>query len=139
MHTFPSFGENFFWDTTKETNFPFYNVGVMEKNEDQFFIEMALAGYYADDIKVTLDRGILTIEGDTPEDNRGVSYVTKGIKTAKFRRRFRLADHVYVDSVQFVDGILFIKLERKVPEEEKPKVFEITHRGNPLGIGKSES
>ena len=135
MTLFDSFNENFFWDVARETNFPFYNVGVMEDNEDRFFVQLALAGYDPSKIKVTLDKGILTIEGDKPELPDNVRYVSMGIKQSAFRRRFRLADHVHVEDVAYHDGMLVVMLERRVPDEEKPKVFEVSHKSGSKLLG----
>ena len=42
-----------------------------------------------------------------------------------FKRSFALAEDVVVDKVDLADGILSIDLERIIPEDKRPKVFEI--------------
>ena len=49
-----------------------------------------------------------------------------GIAKRKFQRMFPLAEFVEVKSVVMDNGILKISVDKVLPEELKPKVFEIT-------------
>lgn len=106
-------------------NYPPYNV--VKHTEDKFVIELAVAGFREGDITVTVEKNLLTIEGDRfeTETDTTVEYLHRGISSRGFTRTFTLADHVEVVSASSTDGILSITLERKVPEELQPKKIAI--------------
>ncbi len=49
----------------------------------------------------------------------------RGIANRSFKRTFKLAEYVEVKGAGIKNGILEIHLERKLPEELKPKNIEI--------------
>ena len=104
------------------SNFPPYNV--IKEDDDTFIIEFAVAGFSKNDITVKQEKNALIIEGSIEEDEE-VNYVHKGIATRSFTRAFALADHVEVISAEFENGILSVKVERILPEEEQPKTIKI--------------
>ena len=108
-------------------NYPPYNV--VKHTEDKFVIELAVAGFREGDITVTVEKNLLTIEGDRfeTESDTTVEYLHRGISSRGFTRTFTLADHVEVVSASSTDGILSITLERKVPEELQPKKIAIAY------------
>jgi len=109
-------------------NYPPYNI--VKHSDDKFVIELAVAGFREGDISITVDKNVLTIEGQQFESieelEQQVEYVHRGISSRNFTRTFTLADHVEVIDAKSVNGILSITLERKVPEELKPKKIAIT-------------
>jgi molecular chaperone IbpA len=106
-------------------NYPPYNV--VKHSEDKFVIELAVAGFREGDITVTLEKNLLTIEGNRfeTETEANVEYLHRGISSRSFTRTFTLADHVEVVNASSDSGILSITLERKVPEELQPKKIAI--------------
>ncbi len=111
--------------TNTQAGYPPHNV--VKLNEDQFVISLAVAGFANEDLTVTKDKNILTIEGsqNKPDSDGETVYLYKGIGTRKFRRQFTLAEHVEVESAKLDLGILNVYLVRNVPEEAKPKVITI--------------
>jgi molecular chaperone IbpA len=109
-------------------NYPPYNI--VKHSEDKFVIELAVAGFREGDINITVDKNVLTIEGQQIESldelSQEIEYLHRGISSRNFTRTFTLADHVEVIEAKSVNGILSITLERKVPEELKPKKIAIT-------------
>jgi molecular chaperone IbpA len=104
------------------TNYPPYNL--KQVGEDSYVIEIALAGFNREDITVKQEKNVLTITGESKSDNT-VGYIHKGIGGRNFTRTFSLAEYVEVDYVTMLDGLLVVFLTKRVPEEAKPKVFEI--------------
>lgn len=107
-------------------NYPPYNI--IQIDEDNYRIEVAVAGFKKGDVTVTLDDGQLYIKGECTKvqpDEEGGAYVVQGISSKSFERRFVLADHVEVKDAAIVDGVLQVNLERIVPEALKPKTIEI--------------
>ena len=107
------------------TNYPPYNI--VQINEDEYTISLAVSGFGPDDIEVTKDKNYLVIEGNPVKSADEIVYLHKGISTRSFRREFKLADHVEIDNCNLELGILSIHLKRNVPEEQKPKKIAITY------------
>ena len=106
------------------TNYPPYNV--VKHSEDKFTIELAVAGFKEGDINIEVEKNQLTIHGEQAIDlEKNVEYLYKGISQRAFTRSWTLADHVEVKGAIVTDGILSIELERKIPEEQKPKKIAI--------------
>jgi molecular chaperone IbpA len=105
-----------------DDNYPPYNIE--RSSEDHYRITLALAGFAPDDVSVTAEQNMLTIEGKTQaKDQR--EYLYQGIAARPFRRMFNLADYVQVKAATFKDGLLTIDLAREVPEAMKPRKIAI--------------
>ena len=106
------------------TNYPPYNL-IKESSVD-FRLELALAGYQREDIKVSTEENILTV--DVAEDKKSkdiVEYLHNGIAKRKLKRTWTLSNDVALGGVSFIDGLLTIKLNKIIPEYQKRKVYEI--------------
>jgi len=100
----------------------------VKHSESTYTIELALAGYKADDLHVEVKEGILVITGDngsTVDTEEVREYLHRGISRKKFTRTFRLSEHVVVDGADFVDGLLVIDLRVVIPEEKRPRSIPI--------------
>lgn len=97
---------------------------VVKYTENQFSIELALAGYKSDELTVEVKEGILLVAGEKHADSER-EYLHRGISAKKFSRTFRLSEHVVVSGANFVDGLLVIDLKVEVPEEKRPRKIEI--------------
>ena len=110
------------------TNYPPYNI--VQINEDEYMISLAVAGFGLDNLSVTKDKKFLIIEGKEyqPDSEKIVpNYLHKGISNRDFRREFQLADHVEISRAHLELGILSVYLKREVPEDAKPKTIAITY------------
>jgi len=110
------------------SNYPPYNI--VQINEDEYVISMAVAGFGLDNLSIVKDKKFLIIEGkEYQSDSEKVepNYLHKGISNRDFRREFQLADHVEIGNAHLELGILSIHLKREVPEEAKPKTIAITY------------
>jgi len=110
------------------TNYPPYNI--VQINEDEYVISLAVAGFGLDNLSVTKDKKFLIIEGKeyNPDCEKIVpNYLHKGISNRDFRREFQLADHVEISHAHLELGILSVHLKREVPEDAKPKTIAITY------------
>lgn len=109
-------------EMTDNKVYPPHNV--VKHDEENFSVELALAGYAKEDLIVEVRDGILLVASDTkPESDR--EYLHKGISQKKFRRTFRLSEHVVVDGADFKDGLLVIDLRVQLPEEKRPRTITI--------------
>ena len=112
------------------SNYPPYNI--VQINEDEYMISLAVAGFGLDNLSVTKDKKFLIIEGKHSREtveNEDVTakYLHKGISERSFRREFQLADHVEISNAHLELGILSVHLKREVPEDAKPKTIAITY------------
>jgi molecular chaperone IbpA len=109
---------------TANAGYPPYNI---LKDGDYFTIEIALAGVRLEDLDIELKENILTISHVPSEEepSETLQWIHKGIAQRKFTRHFTLADDVVVKGASMVNGMLYIDLERIVPEEKKPRKIAI--------------
>ena len=106
------------------THTAFPPVNVIKKDDYNFILELAVAGYKQDEIEITAERNSLKVTGKKTEtDDR--NYLVKGIAGRKFARQFVLSDTVVVRDAALADGILSIQLENVVPEEQKLRKIDI--------------
>jgi molecular chaperone IbpA len=111
------------------TNYPPYNI--VQINDDEYMISLAVAGFGFDNLSVTKDKNFLIIEGkeyDSDSEKIVPNYLHKGISNRDFRREFKLADHVEISNAHLELGILNVHLKREVPEEARPKTIAITYK-----------
>jgi molecular chaperone IbpA len=107
---------------TGNDNYPPYNIE--RAGEDSYQVSLALAGFTPDEIGITVEQNVLTVEGRKP-DRGEHHYLYQGISSRPFRRTFNLADYVQVKGAAFVNGMLKIDLVREVPESMKPRQIAI--------------
>lgn len=107
-------------------SYPPFNI--VEEGEGRFSIELAVAGFTDEQIDISVEKRILTIEGKTDEEGDDRTFLHKGIAQRAFRRAFRLGEHVEVRDASMTNGLLAIKLEKVVPEGEQPKRITITRQ-----------
>ncbi|WP_300540946.1 Hsp20 family protein [Maricaulis sp.] len=114
--------------------YPPYNI--QHVDDDEYLIELAVAGFGEDDLSVEVQENVLTVSGrigeKDGEDER--RFVHRGIAERAFERRFHLADHVEVTEAGLRNGLLSIRLVREIPEAAKPKRIEIK-----AGSGKTKA
>jgi molecular chaperone IbpA len=133
MHKFGIGFDNVFDDLMRltnqqsATNYPPYNI--VQVNEHEYTISLAVAGFDSDSLSVTMEKKCLVIEGNHNVDLDAVekNYLHKGISERSFRREFQLADHVEIVNAHLELGILNVYLKREIPEEAKPKSIAITY------------
>jgi len=115
-------------DHTATTNYPPYNI--IKHDENTFEVQVAVAGFSEGEVEIAVKDGNLVITGEKQPEAQlvGTEYLYQGISARRFIRTFSLADYVEVESAIAQDGILTVKLERRVPEAMKPKTIAITYK-----------
>jgi molecular chaperone IbpA len=110
-----------------EDNYPPVNVERIA--EDRYQISLALAGFAPDDIAITAEQNVLTVEGRRAEKGQR-EFLYQGISARPFKRQFNLADYVQVRGAAFDNGLLQIELVREIPEAMKPRRIAISSSSN---------
>jgi molecular chaperone IbpA len=118
-----------------EDNYPPYNIERL--GEDRYQISLAVAGFSPDEISVTAEQNVVTIEGNKT-DKTEREFMYRGISTRAFKRQFNLADYVQVKNAAFDNGLLKIELVREIPEAMKPRRIAI-NGATPDNLRKLES
>lgn len=108
--------------TSEKPKYPFYNI--IQTDETNWVIEMALAGYSKNNITVSLEEGDLIVSGKQIEEE-DKNYIHRGIALRSFKKSFKLNEWHVIRSAKMENGILSIEVELVIPEERKPKVINI--------------
>jgi len=109
-----------------QENYPPFDL--IKLGENDYRIELAVAGFKPDEIDITAQQNVLLVTGrkkEEAEEGKGQNYVYRGIATRSFERRFALADHIQVRGADMKDGLLSIDLVREIPEAMKPRKIDI--------------
>jgi molecular chaperone IbpA len=109
-----------------EESYPPYNIERLA--EDRYQISLAVAGFSPDEVSITAEQNVVTIEGNKAE-KAGREFLYRGISTRHFKRQFNLADYVQVKDATFDNGLLKIELVREIPEAMKPRRIAIPTSG----------
>lgn len=131
------------------SGYPPYNIESI--GEDKYQITLALAGFKREDLDITVKEGLLSIEGKKAEEveesineascgccgcgndpcdcaeieSKDRQFIHRGIANRAFTRQWKLAEYVEVVDATMEDGLLFVLLERQVPEEKQAKTIAI--------------
>lgn len=97
---------------------------VIRIDDDNYEIELAVAGFDESDIEVTYKDNVLSIEGNK-DSREQTEYVHQGISNRKFTKTFNLSEHIEIRGADLVNGILSVRLERVIPEDQKPQIIKI--------------
>ena len=108
--------------------YPPYNIE--KKGEESYRLTLAVAGFSANDIELTVKDNALIIAGRVTEDTEKAEFLHRGIAARAFTRRFVLADHMVVESADIANGLLHVAVRRVVPESAKPRRIAINTPGN---------
>jgi molecular chaperone IbpA len=103
------------------TNYPPYNL--VQANNVESRLELALAGFKKKEVYVYTQDGKLFIEGQKEDKETDTNYLHKGLAQRSFTRAWTLSDDTEVRSVDFEDGLLTVTLGRIVPEHHKRKDY----------------
>ena len=112
---------NRFWDETTTSNYPPYNI--VQVNNVESRLEIALAGFKKDEVKVYTEFGKLYVQGKKEESETVGEFVHKGLAQRNFTRVWTLSDDTEVRDVRFTDGLLVVELGKIVPEHHARKEY----------------
>ena len=112
---------NRFWDESTKENYPPYNLIQLNNHESK--LEIALAGFKKDELKVFTEFGKLHVEGKKETSETDGTFVHKGLAQRSFERVWTVTDDTKVGSVKFEDGLLVVELNKIVPEHHARKEY----------------
>jgi HSP20 family molecular chaperone IbpA len=100
-------------------SYPPYNIELLpagESGTEILRVTLAVAGFGADDLEVSIEGGELVIRGQQ-RDEKARDYLHHGIAARQFKRSFQLASGVEVRKAELTNGLLAVELHR--PRQEK--------------------
>lgn len=116
---------------SKPRSYPPYN---LRKNENNYIIEVAVAGFDKDEITIREDhhegKRILKIESNVKNQwskknsENKEELLHNGIARRKFQLFFHLNENIQIVDVHLENGILTVNL-KDVPDEKSSKVYDI--------------
>lgn len=99
----------------------------ISETKEAVFLRAELPGMKADDVKITLADGTITLRGakKRPEDATQEQFHRMERSHGEFAREFTLPDNLNEDAVEasFADGVLEVRIPKK--EAEKPREREV--------------
>jgi molecular chaperone IbpA len=107
---------------SSHTNYPPYNI--IELDDNEYELEMAVAGFTQDQITVEEENSILRVSGFIEEEDDR-NFVHRGIAGREFRREWRLIEHAHVQDASLANGVLTIRIKRELPEALKPRQIAV--------------
>jgi molecular chaperone IbpA len=108
-------------------SYPPYNIE--KTGEESYRLTLAVAGFSADDIELTVKDNALVVAGRLAEEPSKNEFLHRGIATRAFTRRFVLADHMVVEGADIANGLLHVSIKREVPESAKARRITISSAG----------
>ena len=112
--------------------YPPYNIEQI--GADDLRITLAVAGFAAADLSITVEDNQLVIRGRQSDDKERV-YLHRGIAARQFQRAFVLADGIEVTGAEIANGLLHIDLHRPRPEQPVRQIAIRTAQGAGTGDG----
>ena len=108
---------------SQNSNYPPYNIRRVSENE--YTIELAVAGFAESDIDVELTGETLAIVGAKPE-NANDGLIHHGLACRQFTRKFVIAEDMVVKGAAMENGLLIVALQRIIPEHKQPRKINLT-------------
>ena len=112
---------NRFWESDITSNYPPYNLIQLNNHESK--LEIALAGFKKDELKVFTEFGKLYVKGRKEESKDDGTFVHKGLAQRSFERVWTVSDDTEIGSVKFEDGLLTVELNKIVPDHHARKEY----------------
>ena len=112
---------NRFWESDITSNYPPYNLIQLNNHESK--LEIALAGFKKDELKVFTEFGKLYVKGRKEESEDDGTFIHKGLAQRSFERVWTVTDDTEIGSVEFTDGLLTVELKKIVPEHHARKDY----------------
>jgi molecular chaperone IbpA len=103
------------------SNYPLYNLVQLSNTESR--LELALAGFKKEEIRVFTEYGKLFVEGQKEDKESDSNYIHRGVAQRSFQRAWTIADDTEVKEVTFEDGLLRVELRKIVPDHHARKDY----------------
>ncbi len=124
LDPFGDFDDFFKFDNTRASIAPIMRADVLEK-DDNYVLEVELAGYNKPEIDVKLEKGYLQITAtkEQKEDDSTKAYIRRERFVGAMTRKFYVGEELESSDIKasFDNGILSLQFPKEVAEKESPK------------------
>jgi len=124
---FDSFFHGDISDTTSAFTSTWIPAVDIAERENEFVVRIELPGVTKEDVRITMQEGILTVKGEKKQEkeSKGSDYHRVERSFGSFQRSFTLPTAVRAENIDasFTDGVLNITLPKA--EEAKPKQIDV--------------
>lgn len=98
----------------------------VSEDENGYQMEFLVPGIQKEDVKISVEKGTLTISYEAPSKQEERKMLRHEFKTGSFKRSYYLDEKTNADAIEakYENGILFLSLPKK--EEVKAAAKEIT-------------
>ena len=110
-----------FFNESPQSNYPPYNL--IQVNNHESTLEIALAGFKKDELKVYTEFGKLYVEGKKETSQKNGEFIHQGLAQRSFQRVWTITDDTKIGSVKFEDGLLSVELNKIVPDHHARKEY----------------
>lgn len=107
-------------------NYPPHNI---IRSHENVYIELAVAGFKREELKVYTEESVLHVEGEREETYEDVEYIHRGLASRKFHKGWRLPTDLEIVDVTHENGLLKITCEKVVPENLRRKDYLLPDAG----------
>ena len=102
----------------------------ISETEKEYLIRAELPGVKKEDVKVTIEDGVITISGERKYEKEHKDEKTHRVESfyGQFSRSFSVPDNVDVEAIraEAKDGILKVRLPKRTPDRPKSMQVEVS-------------
>ena len=98
---------------------------ILKYDENKYEINVALAGIAPDQITINTVNDFLILDVRQKPLSSNQDIIHKGIQNNTIKQLFRLAQNIQVDEAELTNGILKVKLHKKVLQKSLRRIIEI--------------
>ena len=109
------------FNTIEPQNYPPFNI--VNVNNIESRLEVALAGFNKDEVKVYTEYGKLTVAGAKPWPAKEETFVHRELANRSFKLTWTIAEDTQVTGVVFENGLLVVELGKIVPDHHARKYY----------------
>jgi HSP20 family protein len=101
----------------------------ISETEQEYMIRASLPAVKKEDVKVTVDSGIITIKGERKQEKEDKSEKYHRVESfyGAFERSFSLPENANSDAIscESKDGVLTVHIPKTEPQKSKPKQINV--------------
>ena len=98
---------------------------ILKYDENKYEINVALAGIAPDQITINTVNDFLILDVRQKPLSSNQDIIHKGIQNNTIKQLFRLEQNIQVDEAELTNGILKVKLHKKVLQKSLRRIIEI--------------
>lgn len=112
----------FYYDSPQLRDCNCYSPSIdIAEDEKKIFLELEIPGINKNDLKITLENNILTLQGEKKkiEESENYKLLHRERKYGSFKRSFKLSEEVSSEGIEaeYTNGVLRITLTKSEPQQ----------------------